>query len=264
MARSKGGCGDGDVDAVAAPAGADDDDDDDDDDEDLEDRQGRGGKGLPADRYTRSGGGGGGGGAVVGEGREWRFDGAGADAAAVPAVATTTTQSSGCNSSVQGGGGSGRRRTGGDARGEEAAGESETTTSSPAGSSRQRGRGDNGSDTCGEPGGVDSRKRRRGGWRIGEGISAPVGGADAVWHRLEDLLEGEEAAAAAAGGRGSHVAGDGDTGRRREQVGQDRGGEVELEERREAVLEAVRWAWKVSAGVFLAGFGSRFAARCRV
>lgn len=193
------------------------------------DREVCGDQGLPADCHSSEG-------ATLNGGKQRRQDGAATAGSAVASAA----QPPECNSSVEGGGQSTNddKLTGGT----EAAGGGDTTSSS---ANTRQGRSGNKLDACGgQEVGLDSCRRKRDGWRIGEGISVPVGGADAVWHRLKEQLEGEEAAG---GGRGGYDAGDGDAERRRERMGQNLVREVVLEERREAVLQAVRWAWKVSA-----------------
>eukprot|EP00752_Nemacystus_decipiens_P003825 g3519.t1 len=174
-----------------------------------------------------------GGGATSDEGKQRRGDGAAAAAAGVSA-APRAAQPSECNSSADGG----AQPTSGDARGTGTTGRCDTS-SAPAGESKER---------IGHAGGqglgLDSLRRTRNGWRIGEGIAEPAGGGDSVWHRLKELLEAEKAT----GGRrrGDYGAGEGGghAERRRERMEQDLVGQVKLEERREAVVQAVRWAWK--------------------
>lgn len=116
----------------------------------------------------------------------------------------------------------------------------------------------------------------REGWRVGEGIAVPADGADAIWDRLKVLFDGRRRAENGGGvatveigcGRTSHghekgcrdvlVMGNDVEGT----CGRGRGGgcdteetgtgakasavaALELHNRKEAVVEAVRWAWKV-------------------
>lgn len=67
-------------------------------------------------------------------------------------------------------------------------------------------------------------------------MSPPLGGADAVWNRLKLVFDRK------AGGEGRR----GRSAGKRHGTGQQPVGERgQVEERREQVVDAVRWAWKV-------------------
>lgn len=100
----------------------------------------------------------------------------------------------------------------------------------------------------------------RDGWRIGEGLSVPVDGADSIWNRLKVFLDGQagvEGGVRAASGGGGCAGGGGDgSGRVGGTEGEDAargssrrqvkdGASREAAERREAVVRAIRWAWQV-------------------
>ena len=188
------------------------------------DREAGGDQGLPAGCHSSDGG------AESGEGNQRGQDG-GAAATAASAVAPAA-QLSECNSSVEGGG----QRTSGDT--------GRCDTASPSAGKREGGGGNRLDTSSGQGLGLDSIRRMTDWRRIGEGIAEPAGGADAVWHRVKELLEGEVAAGGRRGFQGTG-GGDGGAERRPEKVEHDMRGEAVLEKRREAVLEAVRWAWKV-------------------
>lgn len=107
----------------------------------------------------------------------------------------------------------------------------------------------------------------REGWRVGEGMVVPEGGAHSAWEKLKASFEARIGLGIERYGGGGHGAGSGV--RSREYVpeqGQKNGspaehalrdikargvgavedGGRELQERKEAVVDAVRWAWKVS------------------
>ncbi|CAM9761408.1 unnamed protein product, partial [Ectocarpus fasciculatus] len=144
---------------------------------------------------------------------------------AVSTVAVPATELSECNASVEGSGGTGdgdggepdNSGVGGDATEER----------------RSSGHGAAGAGGVVSGDGDSAGVKPRGGWRIGEGLSVPMDGAHAVWSRFKAALE-VRAAAAAVGGRRRHSSA----------AGKELVGEVLLEDRREAVLAAVRWAWK--------------------
>lgn len=122
--------------------------------------------------------------------------------------------------------------------------------------------------------------KHREGWRVGEGIAVPADGADAVWDRLKVFFDGKRAKSVGVvvAGTNHHEAGENrhrrtlqghEHGRENDpMIGEDREGScsrgrgghageeatgtkgvavvaLELHMKREAVVEAVRWAWKV-------------------
>lgn len=179
------------------------------------------------------------------EGKQRRRDGVAAAASAAPASAAASAAQSSeiISSSVEGG----DRSTSGDTGEAEGARGGDTT---PSSTGTRQGRGGDGLDARGGQGvRLENSRRSRDGRRIREGISVTAGGADAVWHRLTELLEEEEAGGGGIGGCSAEEEGG---GRRRETAGQDLVHKVALEERREAVLQAVRWAWKVRVVLMLA------------
>lgn len=160
---------------------------------------------------------------------------------AVPAAVPAATELSECNASVEGsggtGGGGGPNSSGVVDRGGAGGDAPEQQRSSTHGAAS---RGDG--VVSGED--IGAGVKPRGGWRIGEGLSVPKDGAHAVWSRFKAVLE-DRAAAAVAGRGGDDAAAGGRRRRHSSAAGEELVGEVLLEERREGVLAAVRWAWKV-------------------
>ncbi|CAM9939055.1 unnamed protein product [Ectocarpus sp. 8 AP-2014] len=162
---------------------------------------------------------------------------------AVSAAVPAATELSECNASVEGSGGTGG---GGGGGGPNSSGVVDTGGAGGGAPEKRRSSGHGASGGGGVVSGDDAGAgvKPRGGWRIGEGLSVPQDGAHAVWSRFKEALEVRaEAAAAVAGGGGGEAAA---AGRRRRDraAGKELVDEVLLVEKREAVLAAVRWAWK--------------------
>lgn len=71
-------------------------------------------------------------------------------------------------------------------------------------------------------------------------MSPPLGGADAVWNRLKLVLDGKVEE------QRRHR----DGARRPREAGQHAGDRRQTAERREKVVDAIRWAWKVMVVLF--------------
>lgn len=75
---------------------------------------------------------------------------------------------------------------------------------------------------------------------MGEGLSLPLGGADAVWNRLKLVLDRKVEEVRHRGGA-----------RRPREAVQHAGERRQAAERKEKVVDAIRWAWKVMGRLFL-------------